>query len=123
MNTLIEFKNILVVGVGLIGGSIIRSLKDTNFSGKVYGIDNNKEAITLAHSHGFIKNKTENIPSDLDGLLVIFSVPVLSIEDAINKIERIIESEDVLYTDTLSVKSSILSALRNLDQNILNRFI
>ncbi len=72
MNTLIEFKNILVVGVGLIGGSIIRSLKDTNFSGKVYGIDNNKEAITLAHSHGFIENKTENIPSDLDGLLVIF---------------------------------------------------
>ena len=123
MNTLIEFKNILVVGVGLIGGSIIRSLKDTNFSGKVYGIDNNKEAITLAHSHGFIENKTENIPSDLDGLLVIFSVPVLSIEDAINKIERIIESEDVLYTDTLSVKSSILSALRNLDQNILNRFV
>ena len=43
MSSSIDFKNILVVGVGLIGGSIIRALKDNSFSGDVYGIDSNKE--------------------------------------------------------------------------------
>ena len=37
MSSSINFKNILVVGVGLIGGSIIRALKESSFSGGVFG--------------------------------------------------------------------------------------
>ena len=79
MSSSINFKNILVVGVGLIGGSIIRALKESSFSGGVYGMDSDKKAVTSAYDLGFIQNKDTNIPKDLDDLLVIFSVPVLSI--------------------------------------------
>ena len=34
-----DFKNILIVGIGLIGGSILHALKERSFSGRVYGID------------------------------------------------------------------------------------
>ena len=64
MSSTIDFKNILVVGIGLIGGSIIRALKDNSFSGDVYGIDNNKRSITSAYDLGFILNKDTNIPKD-----------------------------------------------------------
>ncbi len=86
MSSSINFKNILVVGVGLIGGSIIRALKESSFSGGVYGIDSDEKAVTSAHDLGFIKNKDTNIPKDLDDLLVIFSVPVLSIQEAMSQI-------------------------------------
>ena len=39
MNKNFYFKNILVVGLGLIGGSILRSLQSSKFQGVVYGLD------------------------------------------------------------------------------------
>ena len=123
MSSSINFKNILVVGVGLIGGSIIRALKESSFSGEVYGIDSDKGAVTSAHDLGFIHNKDTNIPKDLDDLLVIFSVPVLSIKEALSQINIMINSENVIYTDTLSVKSSVLNTLKVLDKTVLKRFV
>ena len=65
MSFSINFKNILVVGVGLIGGSIIRALKESSFSGKVYGIDKNasisnclNKLLSLAIKISFIKFHT-----------------------------------------------------------------
>ena len=123
MSSSINFKNILVVGVGLIGGSIIRALKENVFSGGVYGLDSDIEAVKTAYDLGFIRNKDTNIPKDLDDLLVIFSVPVLSVLEAISQINISINSKNVIYTDTLSVKSSILNTLKALDSNIQKRFV
>ena len=123
MSSSINFKNILVVGVGLIGGSIIRALKENVFSGGVYGLDSDIEAVKTAYDLGFIRNKDTNIPKDLDDLLVIFSVPVLSALEAISQINISINSKNVIYTDTLSVKSSILNTLKALDSNIQKRFV
>mgnify|MGYP001289682779 CR=1 FL=1 len=123
MNSSIDFKNILVVGVGLIGGSIIRALKENFFSGGVYGLDSDKEAVTSAYDLGFIQNKDTNIPKDLDDLLVIFSVPVLSIDEVISQISSMVNTKNILYTDTLSVKSTIVNTLKELDKNILNKFV
>ena len=123
MDSSIKFGNILVVGIGLIGGSIIRALKESSFSGRVYGIDSDKSAVTSSYDFGFIQNKDTNIPKDLDDLLVIFSVPVLSIQEAMSQINISINTENVIYTDTLSVKSSILNTLKTLDRTVLERFV
>jgi prephenate dehydrogenase len=123
MRSSINFKNILVVGVGLIGGSIIRALKEKSFSGGVYGIDSDKRAVSSAYDLGFIQNKDRNIPKDLDDLLVIFSVPVLSIQEAMSQMNVMINTKNIIYTDTLSVKSSILNSLKALDKNVLKRFV
>ena len=123
MSFSINFKNILVVGVGLIGGSIIRALKESSFSGKVYGIDNDVGTLTTAHNLGYIQNQDINIPKDLDNLLVIFSVPVLSIQEAMSQIKTLINTKNVIYTDTLSVKSSVLKTLETRDNSFLNRFV
>tara|TARA_B100000131_G_scaffold144258_1_gene140333 strand:+ start:4169 stop:5050 length:882 start_codon:yes stop_codon:yes gene_type:complete len=123
MSFSINFKNILVVGVGLIGGSIIRAIKESSFSGKVYGIDNDVGTLTTAHNLGYIQNQDTNIPKDLDNILVIFSVPVLSIQEAMSQIKTLINTKNVIYTDTLSVKSSVLKTLETRDNSFLNRFV
>ena len=123
MGSSIKFKNILVVGVGLIGGSIIRALKERSYSGGVYGIDSDVEAVSSAYDLGLLQNKDATIPKDLDDLLVIFSVPVLSVEQAISHIGVMINNKNVIYTDTLSVKSSLLNTLKKLDKKILKRFV
>ncbi len=123
MSFSINFKNILVVGVGLIGGSIIRALKESSFSGKVYGIDNDVGTLTTAYNLGYIQNQDTNIPKDLDNILVIFSVPVLSIQEVMSHIKTLINAKNVIYTDTLSVKSSVLKTLETRDNSFLNRFV
>ena len=118
-----DFKNILIVGIGLIGGSILHALKERSFSGRIYGIDTNKSAVSSAYELGLILNKDTNLPKELDDLCVIISVPVLSVEDALSQIDQIINKEDVIYTDTLSVKSSILEILKTLDSRVLKQFV
>ena len=84
MSSNLSFKNILVVGLGLIGGSILQSLKSRSYQGNTYGIDSNVSIIDKANEIGLIENKDKNIKVDLQNLLIIFSVPTLSITKAIN---------------------------------------
>ena len=43
-----EFENILIFGLGLIGGSIAKKLKDSSYSGQVYGFDKDPEIVAVA---------------------------------------------------------------------------
>ena len=46
-------KNIVIVGLGLMGGSLASSL--TSLSYNVYGYDINEESISFAYNEGIIK--------------------------------------------------------------------
>ena len=121
MNSDSAFENILVVGLGLIGGSVLKTLKSQSYPGNTYGIDSNSSAISKAKEMGLILNKDQNIETDLQNVLVIFSVPTLSITKAIDNLN--LSTEDVLYTDTCSVKSSVLKDINTRDPKFLNKFI
>ena len=121
MNPDLAFENILVVGLGLIGGSVLQTLKSQSYAGNTYGIDSNPSAVSKAKEMGLILNKDQNIETDLENVLVIFSVPTLSITKAIDDLN--LSTEDVLYTDTCSVKSSVLKDINSRDSKFLNKFI
>jgi prephenate dehydrogenase len=121
MNLDLAFENILVVGLGLIGGSVLQTLKSQSYPGNTYGIDSNPSAVSKAKEMGLILNKDQNIETDLENLLVIFSVPTLSITKAIDDLN--LSTENVLYTDTCSVKSSVLKDINSRDSKFLNKFI
>ena len=52
------------MGLGLIGGSILQSLKSRSFKGSTFGIDSNLSAITQANKLGLIINKDKNKNKD-----------------------------------------------------------
>jgi len=117
----LAFENIVVVGLGLIGGSILQTLKSQSYTGNTYGIDSNASAISKAKELSLIVNKDQNIETDLENVLVIFSVPTLAITKAIDDLN--LSTEDILYTDTCSVKSSVLEDINSRESKFLNKFI
>ena len=45
MSYIKEFDNILIVGLGLIGGSIAMKIKEIDYSANVYGFEKNLEIL------------------------------------------------------------------------------
>ena len=107
----LSFKNIIVVGLGLIGGSILKTLKELNIPLKVYGLDLDEEVTKKANNFGLINNIDNQIKKIEEDCLVIFSVPSLSFERAFKLIEDSFNDEKVIFTDTFSSKSKLLKFL------------
>jgi prephenate dehydrogenase len=118
-----EFKNILIVGLGLIGGSIAKKIKDNSYSGNVYGFEKNTEALKEAYQNGLIANDEHIDLKDSENLLVIFCVPVLAFKQALDSVLKYLPSKDIVFTDTLSTKNKIYSILRTEFENVLENFV
>ena len=107
----LSFKNILVVGLGLIGGSILKTIKELNIPLKVYGLDLDEEVTKDANNMGLINNIDNQLKRIEEDCLIIFSVPSLSFERAFKLIEGSFNNEKVIFTDTFSSKSKLLKFL------------
>ena len=109
----LSFKNILVVGLGLIGGSILKTIKELNIPLEVYGLDLDEEVTKEANSIGLINNIDNQLKKVEEDCLIVFSVPSLSIEGAYKLIEDSFNDEKVIFTDTFSSKSKLLEFLES----------
>ena len=109
----LSFKNILVVGLGLIGGSILKTIKELNIPLEVYGLDLDEEVTKKANNIGLINNIDNQLKKIEEECLIVFSVPSLSIERAFKLIEASFNDEKVIFTDTFSSKSKLLEFLES----------
>ena len=109
----LSFKNILVVGLGLIGGSILKTIKELNIPLEVYGLDLDEEVTKKANNMGLINNIDNQLRKIEEDCLIVFSVPSLSIERAFELIEDSFDDEKVIFTDTFSSKSKLLEFLES----------
>ena len=107
-----SFNSVLVIGIGLIGGSILKSLSESSFIGTSYGLDLNEEITKKAYSMGLIKNSDNNLEKIDEDCLVVLSVPILSFEEALNLVKEKLSIEEFFITDTLSTKSKSLDYLQ-----------
>ncbi len=109
------FKGVLIVGLGLIGGSIAVSLKSSGYKGKIYGFDLSpervKKAVELqAVDEGF--TNLDDIPwKKID--LVIIATPVKRFEDVAKKIKPYLKKGSIV-TDVGSVKGDIVEKLQKI---------
>ncbi|MFV0571539.1 MAG: prephenate dehydrogenase [Xanthomarina gelatinilytica] len=102
-------KNIYIIGVGLIGGSIAKDVKKMNSGISIHGIDENEthlqEALTLK-----LIDKKANFEDLKHADLVIVSIPVDATETLLPHILDVV-SEDTLVIDSGSTKASICKAV------------
>lgn len=104
-------KNIYIIGVGLIGGSIAKDVKKLNPEIKIHGIDKNESHLEEALSLKLIDEKATF--EDLkDADLVIVSIPVDATEILLPEILDKV-SDDTLVIDSGSTKASICKAVEN----------
>ena len=107
-------KNIVICGIGLIGGSIAKSLSKDNFN--VYVIDSNHDSKNNA-----IKNKhaqeamhsVEEVKKLEDGIFVFATPPTTTLE--ILKKNKWLLGSKFSVTDVTSVKTELVKYLKDFD--------
>jgi len=102
-------KNIAVIGLGLIGGSLALELKKLSWA-TIYGIDKNPEHIKKALELGIIFEEASiNVVKKVD--IVIIAVPVNVIPKITNQVLDLIH-EDTLVFDVGSTKQAVCQAVK-----------
>lgn len=104
-------KNIYIIGVGLIGGSIARDVKKLNPEIKIYGIDKRPEHLNEALALGIIDEKA--VLEDVKHAdMVIVSIPVDATVKLLPKVLDLI-SDDTLVMESGSTKALICKTVEN----------
>ena len=104
--------NILIVGLGLIGGSYAKGLSKKGYN--VFGLDKNIDTINLAYNERVIKNNNNSIESfikDIDTVILC-----LYPDDNVNWLnnnQHLLPS-NTLITDVTGVKGKIVSDIKNI---------
>ena len=108
MNT---FEKLVIVGVGLIGGSIALAARNRGLARKVVGVGRRRESLDQACELGIIEAGFLEIPEAVtDADLVVFCAPVHLIADHI-LLAAPRCPDGVLLTDAGSTKSVIVQAI------------
>lgn len=112
------FNKTLIIGLGLIGGSILQAMIDSRLSTHFYAIDFDKSVIKNAISEKLITNGDDDLLVLLKtGELkecdcVIIAVPAFSVKAILSDIKKAIDDKllpnDIIISDTASTKGNIL---------------
>ncbi|MBI5416498.1 prephenate dehydrogenase [Candidatus Poribacteria bacterium] len=110
----VNFKKVTIIGVGLIGGSIAKALKEKNIKIKIFGFGRNKSNLETAVSQGIIDKWSLDLKEAVyDADLIIISTPVTTIPEIVASIEPFIKSGAII-TDAGSSKSFIVNKIEKL---------
>ncbi|MBT8318397.1 MAG: prephenate dehydrogenase [Lutibacter sp.] len=103
-------EKLVVIGLGLIGGSLALDLKKRN-GYKVYGIDQNPEHLQKALALGVI-DEASDFSAVADASIVIIAVPVDIIPQVAVQVLDVIGKETLVF-DVGSVKNEICKSIEN----------
>jgi prephenate dehydrogenase len=109
-----DFKNITIIGVGLIGGSLALALKKKGYKGRITGVGRNKKNLIRALELGIIDDySTVHSQGVKYADLVIIAASVGQFEEIAKKINNHLK-KGAIVTDVGSVKSRIINIIEPL---------
>ena len=112
-----SYKSILIIGMGLIGSSIARVIKEKKISEKIYGVDNDKLIIKMTKKLNIVEDIYESIDDISFQFDVIFiCTPLSSYRNIFKKLNNFIK-EPTLITDVGSTKVSVINDYKSLVNN------
>lgn len=105
----VNIDRLAIIGVGLIGGSLARALREAGAVNHIVGIGRNSANLDDALSLGICDEVTQDVKKGVAGADMVFiSVPVCSIPIVVAEIAPFIK-KGCIVTDGGSVKSYIVS--------------
>jgi prephenate dehydrogenase len=106
-----EYDTVAIVGVGLIGGSIGRALRERRLARQVVGIGRRQTSLEAAHQVGAFDRGTLNLAEGArDAELVVVATPVGIIVDTVLAVAR--AAPQATITDAGSTKAEICRSVR-----------
>src|SRR5699024_5227872 len=101
-------QNILIAGLGLIGGSLAKALRQSK-TNHLMGYDTNNDTIKYALDHKIIDQSFNNFNEAAQQAdVIILAAPISKTIHLMEEIEKINFDHEVIVTDVSSVKGSIL---------------
>lgn len=116
---MIDFKQISILGMGLIGGSIGLKLKTIGYEGKIIGQDVSLGSLEMAKLMGALDEYTTSLKMAVrDSDLVIIAVPMGCYEELFKEINRYLKP-NAIVTDVGSVKEQAVTlAQKHLSEDV-----
>jgi prephenate dehydrogenase len=104
-------KNVFIIGLGLIGGSIALCIKNAYPNSNIVGYDINFEEMKKAKKLGVVDETVETIEEGAQSADFIFvSAPVMETEKILTQLSNLELKENVIITDTGSTKNKVVSS-------------
>ncbi len=109
------FNSVTIIGLGLIGGSLAKSIHTKIPSVHVYAVDGCKEYIDAAIKDGVIENGGTEITKELcDSELVMICTPISTIPGIIDTLSTLV-SGDTIISDAASVNKYLCDYANTVD--------
>ena len=103
---------VVVVGLGLIGGSLAAAMRARRYAAEIRGFDLDPDTRSQALLSGLVDAIASTLPEALANAgLVVIAVPTLAVERVLEAV-RVHAPPTVVMTDVASVKGSVLDAAR-----------
>lgn len=116
-------KTVLIIGLGMIGGSIACGLRKRIPELRIYAVDCDQQQIDLASQRGIIdggSKSVEDFIADID--LIVIAVPTLAVAKVMEAIKGKFKP-DATITDVASVKANVVAAAESELGESKRRFI
>ena len=116
-------KKVVIVGLGLIGGSLARALVAAGCACEIVGIGRDTAVLQQAIEDGSISAFTTDVQTGCAGAdLIVVAVPVLSVAAVLREIAPVLAPQTVV-TDVASVKHSVVTAAREVFGTLPANFV
>jgi len=116
-------KKITIIGVGLIGGSLAKAIKNNNLAEVVFGFGRNLSRLKDAQKNNIIDQYSIDISEALDGAsIVVIATPVGTFESILRELKPYI-TEGMIITDVGSTKTGIAKSAREILVEMASCFV
>ena len=110
---MIKYNNILVIGLGMMGASLCKSIKRNKISKKITGYDINSESLDYALKNKIVDNAISKLSNIDHPNLIILCTPVSSYEQLTLLLSEIVTKKSIL-TDIGSSKGNIYNNIHKI---------
>ena len=118
-----NFKQIAIIGVGLLGGSFALAMRKQNTVEKIIGVSRRLSSAENALALGVIDEATDDIKKAVKGAdLVLIATPMLSMQTILQQVAEVVHA-DCLITDVGSVKSALVDMMQSYFPQLLPQFV
>ncbi|MFC0266919.1 bifunctional prephenate dehydrogenase/3-phosphoshikimate 1-carboxyvinyltransferase [Kushneria aurantia] len=111
LNAAVSERGVLVIGLGLIGGSLLAALAENGFAGRRYGVDLDPQEVARARLMGLIEEGgSDPAPFMSQVSMIVLAVPVLAVAPLVARLAPLLTPDQVV-TDVGSTKVAIRDAV------------
>ena len=118
-----KFNSILIIGIGLIGSSLARAIKENDLAKNIYGLDNNPNNLKKCNELKLLsrgENSLDGFSEEFD--MIIICSPLSTYKKIFSDLNDYI-IQDTLITDVGSTKMSVIKNFKDVITNKHLRFI